>query len=521
MTTTSKKHPDSCPIISPADFRLDMLPASVQKRPRGNNATKNPRCYLDIVCAFDIETSRLPGTEHSFMYMWQFQIGTSWTIIGREWSEAMQLFRTIADGIQAKNNSLVILVHNLSYEFQFLSGLYDFRPDEVFAIGPRRVAKCTMYERKLEFRCSYIHSNMSLAMYTEKMHVQHKKLDGDVFDYHQLRYPWTPLSEYELAYAQNDVLGLVEAYMAEMQRDKDTLSTIPLTSTGYVRRDCKRAMKLWSRAGIRSQQPDEHIYTLLRAAFRGGDVHANRYYVGHIINDVRSADRSSSYPDVMCNGRFPVAPFRPMKQLTMKECERFMENDRAMLMTLRFTRLRLKDPFYGFPYLPLHKCKISGDHTLDNGRLLNAELLETTLTDVDLQIVDEIYDWDRLEVIDAMYSAYGKLPAPLVLTTQEYYKRKTELKGVEGQADFYMKSKNMLNSVYIWNDGRESHKTKSCLHAYRRAPICGGRGADRRASGPQRAPRLDRVSMGCMGNSPGALPAVRGNPDRRGECGLL
>lgn len=447
MNTTKNKPGDS-KIITPAEFTTDMLARRVQKRPRGNNATKNPRVYLDTVCAFDIESSRLPGTDDAFMYMWQFQIGLEYTVIGRYWEEIAQIFHEIADWIDSSNVSLVILVHNLSYEFQFLTGIYPFKPGEVFALDSRKVAKCTMYDKKLEFRCTYIHSNMSLAMYTEKMRVEHRKLDGDTFNYKTLRFPWTPLTEYELQYAQNDVLGLIEAYQAEMQRDGDTLSTIPMTSTGYVRRDCKRAMKLYSRATVKASQPDMTTYSLLRAAFRGGDVHANRYFTGHILHDVKSADRSSSYPDVMCNGRFPIAPFRPMRDLSLTACERFMDNDRAMLLRLRFTRLRLRNPYYGFPYIPLHKSTLHGKYTLDNGRILDADELTTTITDIDYRIICAVYTWDSVTVEQAMYSAYAPLPKPLVLTTQEYYKRKTELKGVPGKEDYYLKSKNMLNSVY-------------------------------------------------------------------------
>ena len=388
--STQSIQEDSCPIIPYAAFHEDLIDFSeVQKRPRGNNGTRTPRAYINCVCAFDIETSRLPGTDDAFVYLWQFQIDERVTVIGRRLEEAAELFERLAKCMDAPNQSLVILIHNASYEFHFLQAVYPFKAAEVFAIDVRKVAKFTMYDKHLEFRCTYIHSNMSLAMYCDKMQTKHRKLDGDTFNYRQLRYPWTDLTEYEIRYAQNDVLGLVEAYKTEMSRDGDTLYTVPMTSTGYVRRDCKRAMRMWSRSAIRRMQPDEHLYTLLRAAFRGGDVHANRYYVGYILNDVKSADRSSSYPDVMCNCKFPLSPFRPLRELTMKEADRFIGNGRALLLTLRFIRIRMQNPYYGFPYLPLHKAKIFGKHTIDNGRILDADYLETTITDIDWQIIQE------------------------------------------------------------------------------------------------------------------------------------
>ena len=439
----------NCPIIPYSEFSEDLIDfTEIVTRPRGNNGTRTPRAYIKDICAFDIETSRLPGTDDSFCYLWQFQIDERVTIMGRDLQEAGDLFRRLAAAQTSANQSLVILVHNLSYEFHFLQGIYNFKSSEVFALSPRHVAKCTMFDKHLEFRCTYIHANMSLSMYCDKMQTKHRKLDGDVFDYKKLRYPWSELTEYEISYGQNDVLGLVEAYKAEMQRDGDTLYTVPMTSTGYVRRDCKHAMRMWSRCRVKAMQPDEKIYTMLRAAFRGGDVHANRYYVGYILHDVKSADRSSSYPDVMCNCKFPMSPFQNVRDPSESQLEREIGLNHALLITVRFVRIRLRNPYYGFPYLPLHKCRIAGTKVIDNGRILAADELETTITDVDWKIIREIYVWDRIEIPDMMWSRYGKLPTPLILTVEEYYRKKTELKGVAGKEDYYMKSKNLLNATY-------------------------------------------------------------------------
>ena len=137
--------------------------------------------YKNVVCAFDIETTRLDN-DQSILYIWMFAIGDHDVYIGRTWKELesflARIVREINDG-----EKLVILVHNLSYEFCFLRTIYDFQPDEVFALKSRKIAKCTMFDKKLEFRCTYIHSNMSLAQYTKKMNVEHKKLSGDDYDY--------------------------------------------------------------------------------------------------------------------------------------------------------------------------------------------------------------------------------------------------------------------------------------------------------------------------------------------------
>lgn len=418
------------------------------KRKRGNNGGKSKRDLKDLVCAFDIETSNLPDIEQASMYIWQLQVDDLGTINGRTWDEYRQLLARVCD-VLGENESIVFYVHNLSFEFQFLRGIYPFQPDEVFCMDSRKILYCSMFDGKIVYRCSYIHSNMSLAEYTKKMGVEHVKLSGADFDYHETRYPWTPLTDEQIAYCIHDVRGLVEALKKEMEVDGDTLITIPLTSTGYVRRDAKRAMKQVSHTLVPSILPDEKTFILLREAFRGGNTHANRYYAGRIITEVASADRSSSYPDTQVNCEFPMSRFYYKGEATMKELDRYINVlDKAVVMRVALWGVRLRDPYWGAPYLARDKCRKIIEPTYDNGRILECKYCETTITDVDLRILLDEYDFDNFKAFDVAFARYGKLPRPLVEETINYYRKKTELKNVEGQEIYYMKSKNKLNSIY-------------------------------------------------------------------------
>ena len=371
--------------------------------------------YKDIVCAFDIETTRLDD-DNSIMYIWMFGIGKENVYIGRTWNELEYFIRNILDQI-GENEKLVILVHNLSYEFCFLRTIYNFQPDEVYALKSRKIAKCSMYG-KLEFRCTYIHSNMSLDQYTKKMDVEHKKLSGEEYDYSIKRYPDTKMTEQEIKYCCHDVVGLIEAYEKEMQIDGDTLATIPMTSTGYVRRECRNAMKLYSIQAIRESQPDPERYHIMRLAFRGGDTHASRFYSTQILEDVKSADRSSSYPDTMCNDLFPSGRGTWTGKVSNHVFNRFYHNDeRCFFANVVFRNLRLKDKYWGFPYIPFGKCvKFSSDHLIDNGRVLSASLIELYITNIDFRIIEETYTFD-LEVKQMLVFPAKKLPSPLVEIT--------------------------------------------------------------------------------------------------------
>ena len=439
-------------VVKCADFQPEhyFKNCPMVKNRRGNPAGKK-RHYVGITTAFDIETTLIDDIEQSVMYIWQWQFGTDYTVIGRTWDEFLDLQNRIKSVLPA-DSWLVVYVHNLSYEFQFLKGIYQFVPDDIFAIASRKLIKCDMCG-VFEFRCSYKLTNMSLKQFTTRMRVEHTKLSGEEFDYSVKRYPWTPVEGEELEYCVNDVLGLVEAINALMERDGDTLQTIPLTSTGYVRRNAKRAM----REGIHhnfvySILPDFETYKALREAFRGGNTHANRYYAGDIVENVHSADRSSSYPAVMCNCEFPMTEFVPIlpKDLNKDYIARCITiRHKALLLRIGIKDLKLRDPFWGCPYLSKDKCRNihKAVDTEDNGRILEAEYLETTVTDIDLKIIMEEYT-GQIIFLQGWYSSYKKLPEPLINEVVKYYRDKTELKGVKGQEIFYDKAKALLNSLY-------------------------------------------------------------------------
>lgn len=423
--------------------------ARKQPRPAGNNHGQKIY-YKNLVCAFDIETTRLRDIEQSIMYIWQFQIDEYCTVIGRTWPDFLAFLKEIKKRL--RGSWLVVYVHVLSHEFQYLKGIYAFDPSEVFVMDSRKVAKCTMFDA-FEFRCSYIQTNMSLREFLSKMGVEHLKTE---LDYTATRYPWTPLTDEELTYCVNDVAGLVEALKKEMALDGDDLYTIPLTSTGYVRRDCKAAMRSYNHKQLKEMLPDVALYKMLREAFRGGNTHASRWHVGEILAGVYSYDRSSSYPDVIVNYDYPMKPFfieGPADADRIKEL--IYKKKRPVIMRAAFRNIResRKMRYIGIPYLSKDKCRNIVGAVIDNGRILSADYLETTITDIDFKIILDCYEWDGMGALDIAYSKYGPLPKQLKDVVLDYYRRKTNLKGVSGQELYYMKSKNKLNSCYLRNDG--------------------------------------------------------------------
>lgn len=432
---------------TPRDFNYSILKdIPYAKRPKGKQYTKDKKKILDITCAFDIETTGLEDLEHAFMYVRQLAIGEENVIIGRTWEEFIFTLNRLIDYLDT-NDYMVIYVHNLSFEFSFLKGIYEFTNEEVFAVDSRKVLKCTMFNH-FEFRCSYLQTNMSLREFTHKYNVKHKKLDD--FSYTTKRYPRTKLSKKELAYAINDVVGLVEAINAEMQLDQHTLFSIPLTSTGYVRDMARRSMYSFNHFQLKAMLPNLKIQLMLEEAFRGGNVHSNRYMTDIIIYDAMSADRSSSYPDVQVNDMVPMSEFYLEERKVTIDwvLDLIYKYRKAVLMRIRFENIELKDKLWGAPYLSRDKSRHVYNGIYDNGRILEADSLETTLTDIDLKIVLSEYTFTDCEIIDCASAKYGYMPRQLRDLNIRLYKNKTELKGLPDQEIYYYKSKALLNSIY-------------------------------------------------------------------------
>lgn len=433
--------------------------------------SQNKHRVLNVYSAFDIETSTIWMNDdhslydvHSFMYVWQFQI-EEYTVKGRTWDEFfdwLKVLRTAIEQIRQDNNLpvnplLIGWVHNLAYEWQWLSGLYPFTNDEVFFRDVRKPIYCRMFDT-FEFRCSYIQTNMSLSALCKQTGVK-QKLSGQKYDYDKVRFPWTELTPFEEEYTTVDVESLVKAMKYRVSRGGDNLQTVPLTSTGYVRRECKEALKDHF-LDMRELKPGEKEYRLLRKAFRGGNTHANRYYVDKIVDNVFSYDISSSYPTQQLTQLFPVKPFKWLEinhRTAKKRMERVMQFiglGYAVVATYQFKNMRLKNHREPIPYISLSRCQAMGtddyELILDNGRILEAGYVEISLTEIDLEIVLDQYCFDSIDVLECMVAQKDYLPESYRAVIQDYYNKKTALKGDNTEDGLYMytKSKNMLNAVY-------------------------------------------------------------------------
>ena len=450
-------------VYSVNDFPYDKLYGNKLIR---KQLTKNSACYYyNLVATFDIETTTIEPNykikvvnkkknktkkdyevnPYGFMYQWQMCV-CGYVVFGRTWEEWLLFLDNVKDTLQISDKRrLVIYVHFLSFEFQFIKDFINI--ESVFAREKRKPIKVNTTDG-LEFRCSYFLSNMSLKKFCENTeNVIHYKLSGDDYDYNKLRTPQTPLTEKEKAYCYNDVMGLYECITELLKEDK--ITTIPITNTGYVRREFRHVMQTESlRQQFEKLMLDVEQYELCNKAFRGGNVHANRYNVNKIIDNVKSMDIQSSYPACINLDYYPIGRFMWIDIKTIKELNEYCKKY-CVVMEIVIKDIIIK-PETVNPYIDVAHCINKHNVVIDNGRVLKAEYIQLCITEIDYKIIKNTYNFkeQNVMIIKAMFSERGKLPIELREKMLDFYERKTKLKGVDGKEYEYLKSKNRLNSTF-------------------------------------------------------------------------
>jgi hypothetical protein len=412
--------------------------------------------YIGDFGTFDIETTTYQMSiidnepqYNAFMYHWQFCIDDK-VIIGRTWGE----FLSLLEGLKAylglsQNKKFVIYVHNLSFEFQFFRNFVSL--SNVFSLERRKVVKCIVNE-VFEFRCSWKLSNMSLQKFVSNTPgALYWKKKGDL-DYKIERTPKTPLTNEELAYCYNDVRGLREAIKYLLKSEHDTLATIPLTSTGYVRREFRSAINK-NKANhylFKDLRLTPFQYALLKTATRGGNCHCNPVLSGavddrNVFNDVGSYDMSSAYPAVMTQCKFPMSPFlkREDDKSIIDKC--IEDGSHALLIDCVFYDLKIKT-LNTVPYIPKAKCTKLWEPRIDNGRVLSADFCGMVMTDIDWKIIVSQYSFTHVDILNLYSAKYDYLPIELRQKVIEQYTDKCKLKW--GDPYLYMKYKNKINADF-------------------------------------------------------------------------
>lgn len=389
------------------------------------------------------------------MYLWSFAIGDA-AIYGRTWEEFRELLDFLCEKLTLSiNRRIIVYVHNLSHEMSFI--IRRFRWYKTFCLRERKPIYAVT-DTGIEFRCSYILTSLSLENVAKSLNSNLRKRIGDL-DYSKVRHTNTPLTVREIIYSLTDVL-IVTAHIAKCIADEGgDISKIPLTKTGYVRRYCRRYVFYGKPSEKRDKKQYQYYrslmqglsitpeeYPLLKRAFTGAFTHASCQHVMRIFENVASYDFNSSYPTVMIAEQFPMGRGQEIFPKSMRELEKYFKQY-CVIFNVRFSNLKSKI-FYEH-YLSKSKCVIDGVPIVDNGRIVQVDgTVTTTITNVDWEIISLCYEWDSVAFSSVYAYRKGYLPTAFVNSVLDLYENKTKLKNVEGEEDFYLKQKEMLNSCY-------------------------------------------------------------------------
>lgn len=225
----------------------------------------------------------------------------------------------------------------------------------------------------------------------------------------------------------------------------------------------------------------------LKRAFQGGFTHANAFMVNKMVDNVYSMDLTSAYPSNMVAEEFPMSEAEIIKNKDLTP-EVFATSLKyyCCLFDIHLKNVRAKKHHEN--YISSSRCRGSQESLfklcapksqtenkkatkkvpngpkisnidwenyglknaiINNGRLVEADEIFMTVTEIDFAIIKEYYEFDQPFHV-GNFRRYKKsyLPRDFVLSILDLYKEKTMFKGVEGKESEYAHGKENLNSSF-------------------------------------------------------------------------
>ena len=455
------------------------------------------RCYcLEPIC-LDIETSNNHAENPEDLRTWIVSIQVLFNneyFLFRYPEELILWFRQLYRKLKLKPNSkfkkrVICYIHNASYDLSYLIPYlmqlpnYDERNEGIIE-GPNKIL--SFIRGAIEFRCSLRLSGCSLAKWSEEMQIEHKKLIG-LYDYYKVLYPDSELSENEQDYDKIDVIAMKECLSKLMSYYRDSLVTIPFTSTGYIRRtlrDSCRKDKYYRKNYFLNNKLNAELFEMILRAYAGGYTHNNRYFKDRLVRvnksykydlrddnspvidvkRIRHGDFRSHYPTQMRANQVPLGKPQLIYDCSVhdfkKPIEEIIEDYPKFysVVMIRIYKVELKDEKISMPFMQRSKCYYSQFDfcRTDNGRIIAAEGDFITYVDnLTLAILAAQYklnssDYDvlkvyRMKMID--------LPDCISSVIDKYFVGKSEwkIKANELKEQYGKFDERTLNAVFEMN----------------------------------------------------------------------
>lgn len=428
-------------------------------------AKKQKIKYFNDVITFDTETTSIVDykkvthrdgeittevdKKFAFAYVMdfcRFICGTPYHTTYRTWEEVVGYLDLLSNSCQQPYR-YVVWVHNLSFEFQFMKDW--MKLTEVFARKSHNVIRCVY--KNIEFRDTLALSNCKLERLAKNENLPVKKLVGDL-DYNLIRHYATPLSSEEMQYVYHDT-EIVGYYVIKKIKEYGNISNIPMTSTGEVRylfrSELSTTLPKIHDLAVKYTAQTMELQNLLVSIYSGAYTHCNYQAIDQTLHHLSCKDIASSYPYQMVARKYPTIWFKLQRkdESNIEHLfERYNPDDYAWAMTVHIFGLKAK---HCHNILSLHKAKeISIEREIDNGRVAIADYACYDMNETDFLNFLDFYNFDHIDIENVYVSKKEYLPKELVSVILKLFQQKTSLKGVDGQEENYMRSKNRINGVY-------------------------------------------------------------------------
>lgn len=425
--------------------------------------------YADCIIMADTETSK-KGTKrekeedfHNHVCAWSIAFrayGMNLAVLwGKKPSDFTKMLKKVAE--QLVCDEIKVFWHNMAYDWIFIRKFMF----EAFGHPKKQLNVKPLYPLSIKFHNgihfldSLLLAQRSIEKWGNDLDVEHKKAVG-AWDYDLIRNQetWNPSPE-ELLYMCNDVLCGVECIDATIRSLHKTLGSLPMTATGIVRTECRDAGR-----GFRSHDWATKILPLTydeiqiqERVFHGGYTHGNRNANGltwpNTLDPTPSAtgecyDFASSYPYCMLTEKFPAERFwMPKRESFDKWYVLDNMDEYAFIFKLSAKGVKLKQRSFPMPVISYSKCDLTINEQEDNGRLLSCEYLEMWLNETDFKLINDMYDFDSLEITELRCAKKEYLPKWLTDYVYQRFQLKSTLKG-GNDGVLYQLEKAKLNSVY-------------------------------------------------------------------------
>lgn len=407
------------------------------------------RWVLTNEICLDIETSKIviDGNYLPFITSIQVYFENNYYLFRKPTEFIDWLLKLKEDYGLNENRVVKIFIHNEKYDMSYLAPYFKKYLEGEPEIWLDGKAKINYYKQDfVEVIDTLALSNRSLDKWSKDLNTLHQKKIG-YYDYDKVIFQDTPLTKEEMEYDKMDVVVLHECIQKQLELYGDTLRTMPMTSTSYVRRftrlesqsnDVSQKGKKWYNyrklyfydTKLSLEQKDKCV-----TAFAGGYTHGNRFLKDTVLKNVLHVDFTSFYPSQLRTKKFPIGRPKELPNRWFKVDElidRCNDNDEIAVVDVLIADAELRNPDHPMPYLATAKVKAVTDSKVikDNGRIVKLEgVVKYTCTNKDLEIIKKQYKC-KIKITSGIIFEAGFLPKELLDAIDKLFFEKSHLKNV-------------------------------------------------------------------------------------------